>query len=226
MGAGCVAESSPIARSPIAVAPPETLVAGWAVSGRRSDAALTMTDCTPLAKVTVKATWDGAMSKALGVGLGQAARQTWEAGPNDDEVLLVGSGPGEWLVLAAPGRQVPVAQRLTDLATQADEHVSIVDLTHGRALVRLTGARSPDLLAKECGVDLADAVCPDGTALRSAVARVATDLVRDDVSGTRSYLLHCERSSGQYLVDSLLDAGAEFDIDVDGFVTPGIHKES
>ncbi|MEJ7742630.1 MAG: sarcosine oxidase subunit gamma family protein [Nocardioidaceae bacterium] len=221
-----MAENSPIARSPIAVAPPETLVGGWAVSGRSSDAALTMTDCTPLAKVTIKATWDGAMSKALGVRLGHTARQTWKLGPGGDQVLLVGSGPGEWLVLAAPGCQALVTQWLTDLANPADEHVSIVDLTHGRALVRLTGSRSPDLLAKECGVDLSEAVLPDRAALRSAVAGVATDIVRDDVNETRSYLLHCERSSGQYLVDSLLDAGAEYDIDVDGFVPPGIYEES
>lgn len=219
-------ENSPIARSPIAVAPPERLVAGWAVSGRRSDAGLTMTDCTPLTKVTVKARFDGAMPKTLGVRFGQAARQTWAAEPSAGEVLVVGSGPGEWLVLAAPRRQVPVVQWLTDLASYADEHVGIVDLTHGRALVRLTGAHSTDLLAKECAVDLTDAVCPDRVALRSAVAGIATDLVRDDISGTRSYLLHCERSSGQYLFDALLDAGAEFHIDVDGFALPGLHKES
>ncbi|HEV8055918.1 MAG TPA: hypothetical protein VGP51_05480, partial [Nocardioidaceae bacterium] len=71
-------------------------------------------------------------------------------------------------------------------------------------------------------VDLDDKVCPDGAALRTAVARVATDLVRDDLAGTRSYLLHCERSSGQYLFDSLLDAGDEFGVEADGFVPPGI----
>ena len=42
-------------------------------------------------------------------------------------------------------------------------------------------------------------------------------MIRDDRDGVRSYLLHCERSSGQYLFDGLLDAGAEFDIDVDAF---------
>jgi hypothetical protein len=30
-------------------------------------------------------------------------------------------------------------------------------------------------------------------------------------------LLHCERSSGQFLFDALLDAGAEFGIDIQGF---------
>jgi hypothetical protein len=62
---------------------------------------------------------------------------------------------------------------------------------------------------------------PDA-ALRSAVAGEATDLARDDLERVPSYLLHCERSSGQYLFDSLLDAAAEFGIDVDGFVPPGI----
>lgn len=51
---------------------------------------------------------------------------------------------------------------------------------------------------------------------------VVTDVVRDDSEGRRSYLLHFERSYGQYLFDALLDAGREFGIDVDGFVSPGI----
>lgn len=221
-----MAESSPVARSPIAALPPEALVAGWVVSGRRSHAELTLTDCTPLAKVLVKATWDGAMSRALGVRFGRAARQTWELGSASGHVLLVGSAPGEWFVLAAPGTELAILARLTELAFPADEQVSFVDVTHGRALVRVTGARAGAVLAKECGADLTDAVCPDGAAMRSAVAGVATDLVRDDVSGTPSYLLHCERSAGQYLFDSLLDAGGEFAIDVNGFVSPGIYKES
>ncbi len=53
------------------------------------------------------------------------------------------------------------------------------------------------------------------------VRDVATDVIRDDVRSLdateRSYLLHCERSSGQYLFDAVLDAGREFGIQVDGF---------
>ncbi len=50
------------------------------------------------------------------------------------------------------------------------------------------------------------------------MAKVVTDVVRDDFDGTRSYLLHCERSSGQYLFDVLVDAGAEFGLEIAGFV--------
>lgn len=215
-------ETAVLALSPIAALPPVVVVAGWEASGRRSDAALTLADCTPLAKVVVKAPWDGEMARTLGVPFGRAARATWDVGGQHLEVLVVGSGPDEWLVLARPGLAGLLGERLAASAAGHDELASIVDLTHGRALVRLTGVPAADMLAKECGVDLADAMCPDGTALRSAVARVATDVVRDDRGGVRSYLLHCERSSGQYLFDALLDAGHEFGVDVTGLVPPGI----
>jgi len=34
--------------------------------------------------------------------------------------------------------------------------------------------------------------------------------------------MHCERSSGQYLFDSLLSAGESLGIGIDGFTAPGI----
>jgi glycine cleavage system aminomethyltransferase T len=46
-------------------------------------------------------------------------------------------------------------------------------------------------------------------------------VIRDDTGGARSYLLHCERSVGQYLFDAIVRAGAEFGIGVDGFRLPG-----
>lgn len=55
-----------------------------------------------------------------------------------------------------------------------------------------------------------DAVTADGAAFRTSVAKVATDVVRDDagVRGGPCYLPHCERSAGQYLLGVLLDAGS------------------
>lgn len=208
--------SEPVSRSPIAPAPPVRVEAGWEVSGCRSEAALTITDCTPLAKVHLRAPWNGAMAKALGVPFGRADReQAW---------LVVGSGPGEWLVLAPPGAAAAVADWLATVAADAagDEFVSVTDLTHGRALVRVTGPEAADLLARLCGADLHDDMAPDGAALRSAVAGVATDIIRDDQAAVPSYLLHCERSSGQYLFGALVSAGGSLGIGVDGFRLPGI----
>jgi heterotetrameric sarcosine oxidase gamma subunit len=211
-----VSEHPGVARSPIAPAPPVRVEAGWEVSGCRSGAALTITDCTPLAKVHLRAPWNGAMAKALGVPFGRTARdQGW---------LVVGSGPGEWLVLAPPAAAAAVAGWLGTVAADSapEEFVSVVDLTHGRALMRITGPDAAELMARLCGADLNDDMAPDEAALRAPVAGVATDIIRDDRAGVPSYLLHCERSSGQYLFGALVSAGESLGIGVDGFRLPGI----
>jgi heterotetrameric sarcosine oxidase gamma subunit len=208
----------PVARSPIAPAAPVVVKAGWEVSGRRASAAgvLTLTDCTPLTKVQLRAPVDGEVAASLAVPFGRAARDS-------DGTLIVGSGPGEWLLLAAPGQAGALEPMLQKATAQAPgESVTWVDLTHGRALVRLDGSSAASVLAKVCGIDLSDDVTPDGSAFRTAVAALATDVVRDDRDGTPSYLLHCERSSGQYLFGALLRAGAEFGIEIGGFEPPGI----
>jgi heterotetrameric sarcosine oxidase gamma subunit len=126
---------------------------------------------------------------------------------------VIGSGPDEWLMLGACGAA-------DALAAQVLPPANVVDLTHARALVRLTGADSARLLEKLCAIDLDDRSTPDGSAFRSSVAKLVTDVVREDDAGTRSYWLNCEWSSGQYLFDALLDAGREFGIEVDGWRAP------
>lgn len=183
--------AEPIARSPIT--PPEPVVVrhGWEVSDRRSSAALTLADCTTMPKVLVRGT------DALPVPFGRAERY--------GATLVVGSGPGEWIMVGGHGPPQPNG-----------DFVSVIDITHGRALLRLTGSGAASVLAKLCAIDLSERVTPNGAAFRSSVANLVTDVVRDDHDGTASYLLHCERSSGQYLFDVLLDAGAEFGIEPTG----------
>jgi heterotetrameric sarcosine oxidase gamma subunit len=213
MEGGCVSE--PVARSPIEPLPPVLVVEGWEVSGRRAQAGLTLTDCTPLAKVGVRAPVGGRAAAELGVPFGRAVR-------DPGGTLTAGSGPGEWLLLAAPGAGPALAARVAGLAARCPgELVTATDVTHGRALIRLTGPPAADVLAKVCGIDTSDGITPDGAAFRTAVAAVATDVIRDDTGGVPSYLLHCERSSGAYLFGELLAAGHEFGIEIDGFTTDG-----
>jgi heterotetrameric sarcosine oxidase gamma subunit len=205
-----VAEA-PIARSPIAPAAPVKVEHGWEISARRTSASLRIMDCTPLTEVLVRASANGTVAGMLAVPFGRAAR-------DEHETLVVGSGPGEWLLLAPPGAAEAVIRSVEGVPD--DGLVSVVDATHGRALMRIIGPRAADLLAKVCGVDLSEEVTPDGAAFRSSVAKLITDVVRDDRYGERSYLLHCERSSGQYLFDALIDAGDEFGIEVEGLIAP------
>jgi heterotetrameric sarcosine oxidase gamma subunit len=202
--------AEPVARSPIRPAPPATVERGWEVSARRSDAGLTITDRTPLTKVLVRASEDGAVARSLGIGFGRVVR-------DEHETLVTGSGPGEWTLISLPGTAPEVIGRIEEVP--GDELVSVLDITHGRALVRISGEKTPDLLSKVCGIDLSDEITPNGAAFRSSVAKVVTDVVRDDEEGERSYLLHCERSYGQYLFDALLDAGGEFGVEINGFTS-------
>jgi len=206
--------AGPVARSPIRAAEP-VVVSGWEVEGPRSASPLTLADLSALAKTLVRAPARGAMASALEVPFGRAARDASGA-------LVTGSGPGEWTIIGSVGEGLAQRARLEAVAAglAGGELITVLDLTHGRALIRLTGAAAPDLLAKVCAIDLADHRTPNGTALRTSVARLITDLVRDDQEAAASYLLHCERSYGQYLFEALLDAGAEFGAEVDGFPGP------
>ena len=204
----------PVARSPITVPGPRSVVDGWEVSTARTPAALRLADVSPLAKLSVRADADGRFARALDVPFLHSRRE--------DDVLIVGSGPGEWLLLGSAGTSAFLRERVQ--SRSGGDLVPTVDLTHGRALVRLTGRDAARALAKVCAIDLADAVTPNGTAFRTSVAKVATDVVRDDAgaaTGEPSYLLHCERSSGQYLFDCLLDAGREFGVEPDGSYLDG-----
>jgi heterotetrameric sarcosine oxidase gamma subunit len=155
-----------------------------------------------MAKVHVRTTGDGAVSSTIGTRFGRAA---WLNGR-----LVVGSGPDEWLVLGPPGRAAEIAAELKDALRDATpDPAVVVDLTHGRALLRISGPETMTLLSRVTAVDLDDRLVPNGSALRTSLARVVTDLVRDDHDGSPSFLVHCERSSGRYLQQSLLAAGSD-----------------
>ncbi|HEX6147935.1 MAG TPA: hypothetical protein VF083_14250 [Acidimicrobiia bacterium] len=91
----------------------------------------------------------------------------------------------------------------------------VVDLTHVRSMFRLTGARAADLLNRICALDFSDGMFPSGSAGRTLVAGVVTELIRDDVDGVPSYLILPSSSFGRYLWGAIEDAGAEFGLELD-----------
>lgn len=156
-------------------------------------------DCTDLTKVLVRADPGGALAAALDVPFGRAVRDSHGA-------LVVRTAPDTWLLLASAGPATP--RRIGALG--AGEFASVVDVTHGYALARLTGPAAAAVLAKLCAIDLADPATPDGTAFRSLVAGVPATVIRDDTGPERSYVVQCDRSYRQYLREVLTDAGDEF----------------
>ena len=166
------------------------------------DGGLTLADAGSTTKILVRAGSDTAAATALAVPYGQSRQ-------GDDGILICGSRPDEWTLYAPAGQSAQVTA-----SVPTGGFVTVIDLTHGRAMIRMSGRSSVSALAKVCNIDLADDMVPAGAVFSAAVAGVSCDLVREDRDGQRSYLLTCERSFGRYLFVALADAGIEFGIDV------------
>jgi heterotetrameric sarcosine oxidase gamma subunit len=160
----------------------------------------------------------------LGVAQGRASH-------DDSGRLIAGIGHEEWLMIGPPGLSSP--SHLTASTDGGLELVTIVEVTHARVLIRVVGTDSAKVMSKLCGIDFSDKTSPDNTALRTSMAGLVVEIVRNDLAnrslGTagsdttaRSYLMLCERSAGQYLFDILLDAGKEFGMDIEGFGISGL----
>jgi sarcosine oxidase subunit gamma len=112
-------------------------------------------------------------------------------------------GPDEWLtVSAASALPTPAA---------ADD-VTFVDVSHGRAVVRLSGPHVRDTLAKGCTLDLHPEVFTPGRCAQSAHSRVSVilDHVQPGV-----FDLYCPRSYAGSVWHWLAQAGAEYGCGID-----------
>jgi heterotetrameric sarcosine oxidase gamma subunit len=198
---------TPVARSPIRQRPPLAEHASWEVSRASARAPLRLADLTPLAKILIRADPASAAAGVLACEFGYSRRAV-------SGELVIGSGPGEWLLLAPASTRPPLAAQLSP---GGGEFRTIIDATHGRVVLRLTGADAARTLEKLCAIDLSDKATPDTAAFRSSVARLACLVVRDDLGGVRSYLICSDRSCGQYLFDALADAGAQYSLEQDGY---------
>lgn len=97
------------------------------------------------------------------------------------EDLVWSVSPGEWTVLGPePGQD------------------RVVDLTHVRAMFRLTGLEAAAALSHICALDLGEHMFPNHAAARTLVSDIPTELVRADLGGTPSYLIVPSRSFGQF----------------------------
>jgi len=172
---------------------------GASTEPRRSGAALTLHDVSATTKIIVRAGPETVASHQMDTPFGTSR--------TEEGVLVVGQRPDEWIVLGPAAASRALVERL-----DRSGHVSVIDHTHSRALFRLTGDEAASVLEKLCSLDWNDHMTPDGAAVSASVAKVTCDIVRDDLDGTRSYLISCDRSYGQYLFDAILDARHEFGI--------------
>lgn len=89
---------------------------------------------------------------------------------------------------------------------------SVIDWSHRGVLLRLAGVDAIAALSKLCSLDLSDHMFPHHACTTTQIAGITCELARDDRDNVASFLIGSDRSFGQYLYDTVLDAGEEFGI--------------
>ncbi len=111
--------------------------------------------------------------------------------------------PDLFFLSTPPGNEGGVLEGLR--AQAAGRHLTLTDLSHGRAELRLVGPAGPAVLGQLCGLDWAR--FPDGEARQSSVAKTAQLILRRDLGAVPAYTLIGARSLAAYLWEAILEAG-------------------
>ncbi|MCJ7528016.1 MAG: sarcosine oxidase subunit gamma [Methyloceanibacter sp.] len=193
---------------------PVSALAGIAVPGRfgkaEGEPGVVISERVGLALATVACrkgqadSLKAAIANVYGVELPDSSRAA--KGP---KVGFVGTGPGQWLAmsegLGAEALARDLAQRLAGLA-------SISDQSGGRTVIRVSGPRARDVLAKGLPIDLDPRAFPLGSAATSVIALMGVQLWQTE--DTRSYDIAMFRSVSQSFWRWLTASSAEFGYEV------------
>ena len=166
------------------------------------DGSVTLADAYATTKVQVRAGATTAAAAALGVSYGSSNRTA-----SGD--LVCGTRPDEWTIYGEPGRSGAISASVS-----TEGFVTVIDITHGRAMLRISGANATSALSKICNLDLSDELTPNGAVFSGSLGSVGCDWVRDDQGGQASFLVSCERSFGKFLFIAVADACTEFGLSV------------
>ena len=88
----------------------------------------------------------------------------------------------------------------------------VVDVTSALAAVRIAGPRSPDLLAALTEMNAAPHAFGDGSCAQSRFAEIHGTLARLDAAGLPAYTLFFGREYGDYMWESIMEAGERYDL--------------
>ena len=149
---------------------------------------------------------------SLGVALSELVGAAPPAKPrvtSGDNVDLIWAGPRRWLLVSGRRDIVQIAQRkLGGLA-------AVTDQTDARAILRLSGPRARDALAKGCLIDLHPRVFAPGDTALTTIAHIGVQLWQvDDVP---TFDLTVSRSLAASFWSWLAAAAAEYACEI---VTP------
>ena len=192
--------ADPVAHSPIGhLAPP---------SAGPADDDIALAERAFVGKIGLRGdAGDPAFVAAVAAALGTAPPSTPNTVARGAQATLLWLGPDEWLAVLPPGAETDAIHRLDDAF--AGRHASALDISDARTVIRLTGRRAADLLAKGCALDLHPRVFGPDTCAQSSIAKANVLIHRlDDGTG---FDLYVAASFAEYLWTWLVDAAREYD---------------
>jgi sarcosine oxidase subunit gamma len=131
---------------------------------------------TAIAQVTGRKRQDAQLRAAIHGAFGLDLPRPGSSATNDS-ATGVWIAPETWLILR-DGAQGGDLTR--ELATACGDAVSVVDQTWGKSIIRISGARARDVLAKGCRVDLHPRVFGPGKSAVTPIAHIHTVLTQVD----------------------------------------------
>ena len=115
-------------------------------------------------------------------------------------------GPHEWLIVTSGGLESAVQSSLRETLTNRNH--AVTDITSGNAVIRLSGARVRDVVAKGCSIDLHERFLGPASCVQTYIAKASVLLWRSDDSSRLNLIVR--RSFAEYLALWLQDAGREY----------------
>lgn len=145
-----------------------------------------------------------AVAAAYGIQLPSSSRVARGA-----QTSFIGYGPGQWLAVSESLASEALAR---DLSEKLQGLASISDQSGGRTVLRISGPRARDLLAKGLPIDLDSRVFLLGSAATSAISHMGVQLWQLD--DTRSYDIAVFRSLSESFWRWLTASAAEYGYEV------------
>ncbi len=122
-------------------------------------------------------------------------------------VAFAWAGPGQWLALGERMTGPAFEQRLR---AAVGETASIIDQSHGRTLIRVSGPRARETLAKGVPIDLHPSAFGPGSAASTVISHIGAHFWQ--VDATPTYELSVASSFALAFLEWLTEAAAEFGV--------------